>query len=181
VITWPSTSERPDGYPVDLQGEFVLNDGRRVWIRPILPSDSGDIAQAVSEADSETLLHRFFTAAPNLSDKQIHYLAEVDYSKRLALVAADGEGRGVAVARYESHPEEMNAEVAVVVAPEWRSGGLATEMLRRLEVPARLNGLTMLDAVYLPENRPIARVFEHLGYSDQRIEDGVVRVVKPLA
>jgi RimJ/RimL family protein N-acetyltransferase len=180
MITWPSSTELPDGYPENLQGDFVLRDGRRVWIRPILPTDAADLTQAIADADSETLMHRFFTAAPNLSDKQIRYLSEVDYKKRLALVAADDEGRGVAVGRYEGHSDESVAEVAIVVASEWRSGGLATEMLRRLEEPARVNGFTMLDAVYMPENRPVARVFEHLGYSDQRIEDGVARVQKLL-
>ena len=181
MITWPTDAELPIGYPKELEGHFDLSDGRNVRIRPILPEDVDDLADAIAHADSETLLHRFFTAAPNLSEKQIHYLAEVDYRKRLALVAADSDGRGVAVARYECHSGCTVAEVAIVVAPEWRSGGLATEMLRRLEAPARLNGFTELDAVYLPENRPIARVFEHLGYSEQRIEDGVARVSKTLA
>ncbi len=158
----------------------MVSDGRRVWIRPILPTDSTDLADAIAHADSETLLHRFFTAAPNLSEKQIRYLAEVDYHRRLALVAVDEEDRGAAVARYECHPGCDIAEVAVAVAPEWRSGGLATELLRRLEVPARRNGLQTLDAVYLPENRPVARVFEHLEYSDPHVEDGVVHVSKSL-
>ncbi len=180
MINWPTDSELPTGYPRELEGDFDLSDGRNVRIRPILPEDVDDIAEAIEQADSETLLHRFFTAAPHLSAKQIHYLAEVDYRRRLALVAADSEGRGVAVARYECHTDSSVADVAVVVAPEWRSGGLATEMLHRLEAPARRNGFTTLDAVYLPENRPIAKVFERLGYSEQRIEDGVARVSKTL-
>ncbi|MEA2023401.1 MAG: GNAT family protein [Actinomycetota bacterium] len=180
MITMPGDSELPIGYPRELEGHFELSDGRKVQIRPILPKDVDDLAEAIAHADSQTLLHRFFTAAPHLSEKQIHYLAEVDYRRRLALVAADIDGRGVAVARYECHSDSTVAEVAVVVAPEWRSGGLATEMLRRLEAPARENGFTELDAVYLPENHPIARVFEHLGYSDQRIEDGLARVSKNL-
>ncbi|MEA3503247.1 MAG: GNAT family protein [Actinomycetota bacterium] len=180
MITWPADSELPSGYPRELEGEFELSDGRNVWIRPILPEDVDDLAEAIEQADSETLLHRFFTAAPHLSEKQIHYLAEVDYHRRLALVAADSDGRGVAVARYESLTDRSVAEVAVVVAPEWRSGGLATEMLRRLEAPARRNGFAELDAVYLPENHPIARVFEHLGYSEQHIVDGLARVSKAL-
>lgn len=84
------------------------------------------------------------------------------------------------MARYECYRDCHVAEVAVAVTPTWRSGGLATEMLRRLEEPARRNGIAVLDAVYLPENRPIASVFVHLGYSEQRIEDGVARVSKAL-
>ena len=181
MIFMPTDSELPEGYPRELEGEFELSDGRNVRIRPILPADVDDLTEAIAHADSETLLHRFFTAAPHLSEKQIHYLAEVDYRRRLALVAADGEGRGVAVARYECHSNCSAAEVAVVVAPEWRTGGLATELLKRLEEPARKSGFSEFDAVYLPENRPIAKVFERLGYSEQHIEDGLARVSKPLA
>lgn len=180
MIFMPADSELPEGYPRELEGGFDLSDGRNVLIRPILPADVDDLTEAIAHADSETLLHRFFTAAPHLSEKQIHYLAEVDYRSRLALVAADGEGQGVAVARYECHSNCNVAEVAVVVAPEWRTGGLATELLKRLEEPARKNGFSELDAVYLPENRAIAGVFERLGYSEQHIEDGVARVSKTL-
>lgn len=180
MLFWPIDSELPPGYPKELEGDFDLSDGRHARIRPILPQDYDDLADAIRQADSETLLHRFFTAAPYLSEKQIHYLSEVDYRRRLAIVAADDEGGGIAVARYECYRDCHVAEVAVAVTPTWRSGGLATEMLRRLEEPARRNGIAALDAVYLPENRPIASVFVHLGYSEQRIEDGVARVSKAL-
>jgi RimJ/RimL family protein N-acetyltransferase len=179
----PSTpdQELPQGYPEHLGGPYELHDGRTVWIRPILPSDATEIAEAIESADRETLLHRFFTAAPHITNRQIHYLAEVDYQRRLALIARDDEGRGVAVARYECHPQSRVAEVAVAVDPGWRDQGLATELLRLLEDPARENGFEALDAVYLPDNHAVARVFQNLNYSPARIEDGISSVSKMLA
>jgi O-succinylbenzoic acid--CoA ligase len=58
-----------------------------VWIRPILPSDADDLAEAIAGADSETLLHRFFTAAPHLSDKPFHThdLAVIDQQGRFRI------------------------------------------------------------------------------------------------
>ncbi len=178
----PSTTDQglPQGYPEHLGGPFELHDGRTVWIRPILPSDATELAEAIERADRETLLHRFFTAAPHITNQQIHYLAEVDYRRRLALIARDGDDRGVAVARYECHPQSCVAEVAVAVDPEWRGQGLATELLRLLEEPARDNGFEALDAVYLPDNHAVARVFENLDYSPARIEDGIATVSKTL-
>lgn len=178
----PTTTDQgtPPGYPEHLAGPLVVRDGRTVWIRPILPSDAGELAHAIETADSETLLHRFFTAAPHITNQQIHYLAEVDYRRRLALIARDDEDRGVAVARYECHPRSCIAEVAVAVEPSWRGQGLATELLRRLEQPARENGFEAVDAVYLPDNHAVARVFENLEYSPARIEDGIATVSKSL-
>jgi RimJ/RimL family protein N-acetyltransferase len=178
----PSTTDQglPQGYPEHLGGSFELRDGRTVWIRPILPSDATEIAEAIESADSETLLHRFFTAAPHITNQQIHYLAEVDYRRRLALIARSEDDRGVAVARYECHPQSRTAEVAVAVDPGWRGQGLATELLRLLEEPARENGFETLDAVYLPDNHAVARVFHNLDYSPARIEDGIATVSKEL-
>jgi RimJ/RimL family protein N-acetyltransferase len=179
----PSTTEQglPAGYPEHLVGPFELRDGRTVWIRPILPTDATEIAEAIEAADRETLLHRFFTGAPHITTRQIHYLAEVDYQRRLALIARSDDDRGVAIARYECHPQSSTAEVAVVVAPEWRGQGLATELLRRLEEPAVENGFDSFDAVYLPNNYAVAHVFRALAYSPARIEDGIARVSKKLA
>ena len=178
----PSTTDQelPLGYPEHLGGPYELRNGQTVWIRPILPSDAVEIAEAIESADRETLLHRFFTAAPHISNQQIHYLAEVDYQRRLALIARDDEGRGVAVARYEGHPQSNVAEVAVAVDPGWRGQGLATELLRLLEDPARENGFEALDAVYLPDNHAVARVFQNLNYSPSLIEDGISSVSKAL-
>jgi GNAT superfamily N-acetyltransferase len=180
MVPAPTDAQLPEAYPEHLEGSFEVSDGRTVWVRAILPSDVDDLAEAIERADSETLLHRFFTAAPHITNRQIHYLAEVDYRRRLALIARDARGEGVAVARYECHPDGNTAEVAVAVDPEWRRLGIATELLRRLENPARDNGFEALDAVYLPDNHAVARVFEHLGYAPPRIEDGLASVSKVL-
>ncbi len=174
---WTDTAP-PTGYPADLEAVVVLRDGEEVMIRPILPADAAEIERAYQEADAETLLHRFFTAAPHIGDKEIHYLAEVDYDRRLALVAFSPEGRGVGVARYEGLSDTGRAEVAVVVHPDWRRRGIATELLRRLEEPARRRGIEEFVAVYLPANNAVAEVFRGLDYEPPRLVDGLVRVEK---
>ena len=160
----PSTTDQelPQGYPEHLGGPLsCTTGGRSGFARSCRPTPT-EIAEAIESADRETLLHRFFTAAPHITNQQIHYLAEVDYQRRLALIARDDDGRGVAVARYECHPQSCIAEVAVAVDPGWRGQGLATELLRLLEEPARENGFDALDAVYLPDNHAVARVFQNL-------------------
>ena len=171
----------PEGYPSDLESTVVLGDGSAVSFRPILPEDGTEIARAYAEADADTLFHRFFTAPPNIGEKQINYLSEVDYQRRLALVALDEDGHGVGIARYESLTDSTRAEVAVVVHADWRRRGIATELLGRLEDPARRRGIAELIAVYLPENRAVAAVFERLGYSSPRLADGLARVEKRIA
>jgi hypothetical protein len=45
----------PAEYPVAHQTTARLADGRRVTIRPILPSDAAELADAIRTADPETL------------------------------------------------------------------------------------------------------------------------------
>ena len=68
-----------------------------------------------------------------------------------------------------------------MVHSDWRRRGVATELFGRLEDPARRWGIAELIAVYLPENRAVARVFERLGYSSRRLADGTARVEKRIA
>lgn len=174
----PTNEAVPEGYPSDLEAVAEVADGGTVTIRPILPSDVPEIERAYEQADAATLLHRFFTAAPHLGSTQIHYLAEVDYDRRLALVAIGDDGHGIGIARYEGLTDPGQAEVAVVVHPDWRRRGIATELLRRLEEPARRRGIEEFIAVYLPENRAVAAVFDQLGYTPPRRVDGLTRVEK---
>ena len=180
MVKLMSRPDTPKGYPNDLEETVTLADGRSVWVRPILPSDYEQLATAVETADQKTLLNRFFTSAPHLSAQKLHYLAEVDYENRLALVALDEAGHGIAVARYEGNPDSDTAEVAVAVDPAWRRNGLASILLARLEPAAVARGITHFEAIYLPQNHAIAGVFCGLGYSPQRIEEGVARVDRHL-
>ena len=75
---------------------------------------------------------------------------------------------------------DHGVEIAVTVDPEWRRVGLATSLLERLEPAAIARGITRFEALYLPQNRVIADIFDDLGYSPQTIEEGIARVEKKL-
>ena len=74
------------GYPSDLEGQALLADRRSVFIRPIRPSDAGELRNALATADPATLRGRFLGSPPHRA-AAIQKLVEVDYVHRLALVA----------------------------------------------------------------------------------------------
>ncbi len=170
----------PPGYPAHLERTVALRDGRTVFVRPIVPSDAELLAAAADDADDETLYLRFFTSRPRLGPRQLRHLTEVDYRWRLALIAFDPDGRGVAVARYEGKPGDAAAEVAVVVEPGWRRTGLAAAMLRMLEEAAAQAGVTRLFALHLSDNAAAGALLAAVGYGSPTVSDGITTVTRAL-
>ncbi len=169
----------PPEYPEDLEQWIDLPDGGKIWVRPILPEDVARIEYAFAHADIDTIRRRFFTAAPPTDRAHLEYLANVDYVRRLALVAMDHEGNSVGIGRLEATAEH-DAEIAIVVAPEWRRRGVASALLLALEDPARDRGLERLVALYLPDNGAVERLLMSIGYGDHRVADGIAELTKDL-
>lgn len=164
----------PAGYPLEYQQEMTLRDGRRVLIRPILPGDAPELADAIKTADPDTLRSRFLGGPPPVTPALLAHLTVIDYVQRFALVAIDMvTGRGVAIARYEPAGEGV-ADIAIVVRPGWRRVGLATTLVLLLARAAAERGIHTFSASYLAENRPVAALVEDAGgLARQVIEQGI--------
>ena len=159
----PEPGELPPGYPTEYQQKEVLRDGRRVLIRPILPGDAPELAEAIKTADPDMLRRRFLGGPPPLTPALLAHLTVVDYVRRFALVAVDMDsGRGVAVARYEPVGEGV-AEIAVAVRPAWQRVGLGTLLILLLAKAASERGVHTFTASYLAENQPVAALVEDAG------------------
>ena len=168
----------PATYPSSYEAVVELADGRRVEIRPILPSDAPELAEAIRTADPDTLRSRFLGGPPPLTDAVLGGLTRIDYVSRFALVARN-QGRGVAVARYAAVTQSGHgsavAEVAVAVAPDWRGVGLATALIKMLARRARECDITEFTALFLAENRPVTDL-AHEGHAHVVIAEGVARL-----
>jgi RimJ/RimL family protein N-acetyltransferase len=168
-VTEPPTL--PRGYPLNFQRLVRLPDGRRVYVRPILPGDAPELAEAISTADPDTIHRRFLGGRPHVTPELMAHLTRVDYVSRFALVAIDTVRRnGVAVARYESVGDGV-AEVAVAVTPAWRDAGLATELVQLLAQAAIERGIHAFTGTYLAENRPVAALISDAGATADKVTD----------
>ena len=169
----------PANYPRDLERWVDIPDGTRVFLRPVIPEDVARIQYAFEHADMESIQRRFFTAAPPTDRAHLEYLATVDFDRRLALLAMDEAGRSIGIARYERETDE-SAEIAIVVAPEWRRRGIASLLVSALDEPARAHGFTKLRALYLPSNRAVEKMLMGIGYASPELVDGIACLTKPL-
>lgn len=158
-LTRDSQAPPPPGYPREYERHLTLRDGRRVFVRPLVPGDSAAIAAAIRHADPETLYRRFLTERPHLNQAVLTQLTTLDYVHQFALVAADPSTcHGVAVARY-TEVEPGVADVAVVVDPAWRRIGLATALIEMLAQAALDRGVHTFTAYHLADNQPVSALY----------------------
>ncbi|MEU8403625.1 GNAT family N-acetyltransferase [Nonomuraea sp. NPDC048892] len=147
------------------------------FLRPIIPGDAAALAEAIRDADAETLRRRFLGAPPPLTGELLRHLTIVDYARRLALAGFEAAtGRGIGIARYEL-VDERTAEVAIAMDPAWRRVGPTTAMIELLTEAALKHGYDAFAVTYLADNRPVAALVTGSdGSGHQQIRQGLAEV-----
>lgn len=164
-----------------LEQEVTLKDGARIRIRPILPEDEPRLVALYGRLSQHTAYQRFFTVMKRLPPDWAHHLANVDYRRRLALVAErdlDWRPELIGVARYEPCEEEDTAEIAIVVQDYWQGKGLGTILLKAILRAGEANGIRRFRAHVLADNRRMLALLSGVANVQQRkTEQGVVEMV----
>lgn len=162
----------------------LLNDGRRVRVRPVIPADRASIAAGLTRMSARSRYLRFHSHVSQLSESRLRYLSEIDFREHVAwaALAIDEAGSpGVGVARFVrsgDHPEI--AEFAITVLDEWQGVGLGSLLLRTVMGSAAQRGIARLVAPVLLENDSALRLIERHGGWRARVEDGVADMVLPV-
>lgn len=164
--------------------EDVLRDGAPVRIRTIQPEDKVRLAEFHQRLSPESVYFRFFEYKRALTERDLHYLTEIDFEGRVALVAALGEGPGapiVGVARYDVLPirgqEPLRAELGIIVEDAHHNRGVGTALLRHLLRIAHAKGITQIVAEVLPQNTKMLELVAGSGVPvHQRLEDGTIHL-----
>jgi len=184
--------ERPlndvDAPPPDELGRLdlriVLRDGSRVRIRQGRRSDGELLRRGFRRLSPESRYRRFLGPTPELSDRMVRQLTDIDHHDRESMIAVDdGTLDGVGVARYvRDSRRPTRAEVAVTVVDGWQGRGLGTLLLDAIGVRARAEGITTFTALMLAENDTMMDLLGQLG--PLRIVDraaGSVEIEVPIA
>lgn len=136
-------------------------------MRPILPSDKRRLLKGFARLSEQSRQRRFLTSLDHLSERQLRYLTEIDYSDHMAWVALDASHPaqpGMGVARYVRLAEDPDtAEAAVTVVDEYQGRGIGTILLAELAHSARQHGIRRFRAYVLPDNVPMIEMLHGLG------------------
>jgi len=130
----------------------TLKDGTTAVLRPIRPEDEPELSALYARLSPETAYQRFFTVMARLPPSWAHTFANVDYERRMAIVAVSADNGLIAVARYDLDEASNEAEIAIVVQDHWQGKGLGTALLTELLSYAEAKGIRRFRADVLSEN-----------------------------
>lgn len=141
-------------------------DNTVLTVRPIEITDVDRLARMTRRLSPKSIYFRFFAPIQRLPWSALLWLANVDHSRRDALVALDGD-EIVAVARYDQlrdsgASEALDAQLAVTVEDAWQHRGLGRQLAHRLCVLARARGCDAFRVTILPDNRPALDLMRQL-------------------
>lgn len=173
---------------VNTPGQAVfwkMKNGVTVEIRPILPDDEGRMTRFHKGLSERSVYMRYFESlslAMRTAHARLERICFADPRQETVLVALaldprTGERKILAVGRLNKLSHPATAEVALLVADEFQSLGLGSELLRQLIQTARAGGITKIEAEMLRDNTAIQRVLKKLGFHLRLIDPRSVRAV----
>lgn len=169
-LIYPDQVFVPGDYPEHLEVVRTTEHGLTLRLRPVRLSDEPQLKSFIHQLSDHSLYRRFMSTRTAWPHRRLQRFCAVDYDNEMLLLA---------VLPPEPHPEReevvgcaefyqlaggTEAEVAFAVADAYHNRGVATELLRLLELIAKKRGLTGFRAEVLRENTAVLHLFEKLGY-----------------
>ena len=162
-----------------------LQDGLRVVIREIRPTDRELLERSRGRFSDESMRRRFLGPKPRLTTSELRYLTEVDGYDHFAVVAVplDDLDTIVGVARWVRLTDDPTAaEAAIIVADELQGRGLGKRLAHELADAARDRGIRRFTASMLTDNTAALALMRTLSDRlDSHYEEGYREVVSELA
>lgn len=146
----------------------VDSSGAAIKIRPLQRDDEQREIAFIGSLSERSRFFRMFTPLKFLSPALISQFMDVDYDRRMALVATVGDAEAetfVGIARYGPADRPERAELGITVADAWQRRGIATLLIRALTRFAREHGFRELAGVVLPDNHAMLALARSLGFT----------------
>ncbi len=151
-------------YPVHLETDVVLRDGRTVHVRPARKDDRDRLEDYFIRLSDESRRLRFWGQAVDVSE-QARNAVEIDYMDHLTILAFAGHDLSEVVggAQYIREAHAL-AEIAMSVSDELQGQGLASILIEHLAEAAKAQGIEFFHAEVLPDNHRMINVFRGTGF-----------------
>jgi acetyltransferase len=152
-------------YPSQWQRHVEINDGWRVFVRPVRPEDEPLIHELLRHVTPQDLRLRFFAPIKQFSHEFIARLTQLDYARAMAFVAFDEITKEpLGVVRIHSDSIYESGEYAILVKSDLKGRGLGWCLMQFLIEYARSEGLKVISGEVLAENTVMLAMCRNLGF-----------------
>jgi acetyltransferase len=160
----PRFAVRP--YPKEWERDLTLDDGRRVFVRPVRPEDEELVAEFFRHVTPEDLRLRFFAAIRDFSHPFIARLVQIDYARAIAFIAVDADdGAMLGAVRLLADANRETGEYGILVRSDLKGLGLGWGLMQLMIEWARAEGLRRIEGQVLRENTTMLNVCRRLGFA----------------
>ncbi len=176
----PRLAIRP--YPRELEEDVELADGRKLFVRPVLPEDEPGLQRTFEALTPEEVRYRFFVPRMKFSHVATARFTQIDYDREMVFVLTEhgipGETPIHGIVQISADPDNEVAEFAILVSRELRGLGLGVHLTRRIVDYARARGTRRVIADTLADNAAMLKLARILGFERKSVggEPGVVRL-----
>jgi len=171
-------------YPSHFTFEVCLPDGSEILVRPIKPEDEPLMRELFYTFSEETIRLHFMQPKKTISHEELARYCQIDYDREMALVAVkneNGRERILAVVRLVRLPDELSAEMAIVVGDPWQGKGLGKLLCEIALAVAKEMGLKRIYMDILAENQRMLNLAFKLGFQILNREEDSIRVLRELS
>jgi RimJ/RimL family protein N-acetyltransferase len=173
-------------YSTDYQESKTLDDGSRLILRMVLPSDKAAFVDGLAQLSESSRYQRFMAPKTGFTDTELTFLTEVDGENHLAIVAgheepgAEPEGIGVArIVRVDDDPE--TAEIGITVVDAWQCRGIGRLLLERIVAAGAERGMRRIRAEVMADNSQVmALLKDYIAVGQLETDHGVLSVDFPI-
>lgn len=174
-------------YPAEL-AETVAWRGRELLLRPIRPEDEARHRAFFEQVEPRDLRLRFFSSRRELPRSELARLVQIDYAREMAFIALLAPARGgapetVGVVRVVCDPDNVEAELAILVRSDLKHQGLGHLLLDKAIRHLRGHGTQRVVADVLHENAAMRELARSHGFTAEPGQDSTasMRLVRELA
>ena len=165
--------------------ETLRWNGRSITLRPIRPEDEAQHREFLSHLDPEDIRLRVFYSRRSIERSELARLTQIDYAREMAFIAEaardDGHPETLGTVRTVSDPDNVDAEVAIIVRSDLKGHGLGQLLLDKMIRYARAQGTQRLVGTVLRENTTMLQLARDTGFMlEPEPEGDTVRICRRL-
>jgi acetyltransferase len=158
----------------DCEGTWTLDDGTRLTLRHIAPTDAAIEQAFVHGLSPQSSYLRFHGTITDLSMKELKEFTNPDSRNAVALIVLCSGETGeeeIGVARYVIDPDGVNCEFAIVVADAWQKRGIGKRLMNALIRHLQVSGVKQISGYVLKSNSTMRKFVKQMDFAETNIPD----------